>query len=171
MLAREEWLNLRLEGKGERPLPMSTHGLCKEIRSRTRSCPYCDIGKPTIRRGLSLIRCQRRDQRASIARGKFLIEDGSQSARRNEAVCCYDGTHAVKFLPPVRKRTRMTDLGRVVAHLKAERSKIDKAIAALCSLDGRSGGGGKRILSAAARERIAAAQRARWAKVKAKKGK
>lgn len=61
----------------------------------------------------------------------------------------------------------MTDLSSVVAQLKAERSKIDKAIAALSGLDGRSGGG-KRTLSAAAREKIAAAQRARWAKVKAK---
>ena len=65
----------------------------------------------------------------------------------------------------------MADLGVVVAQLKAERAKLDKAIAVLSGIDGRSNGGGgrKRKLSAAARERIAAAQRARWAKFKAKK--
>ena len=67
----------------------------------------------------------------------------------------------------------MADLGAVLEQLKAERAKLDKAIQALSSLTGKSspGGGGKRRLSAAARERIAAAQRARWAKFKAKKGK
>ena len=65
----------------------------------------------------------------------------------------------------------MADLGVVVAQLKAERAKLDKAIDALSSIAGKSsgGGGGKRRLSAAARARIAAAQRARWAKFKAKK--
>ena len=65
----------------------------------------------------------------------------------------------------------MTDLGAVLAQLKAERSKLDRAIAALSDVvGGKAGGGGaKRILSAAARKRIADAQRARWAKFKAKK--
>jgi hypothetical protein len=65
----------------------------------------------------------------------------------------------------------MADLGAVVAQLKAERAKLDKAIEALSGVAGKSGGGGRGIrrLSAAARERIAAAQRARWAKFKAKK--
>ena len=65
----------------------------------------------------------------------------------------------------------MADLGAIVAQLKQERAKLDKAIEALNSVAGKSssGGTGKRKLSAAARERIAAAQRARWAKVKAKK--
>jgi hypothetical protein len=63
----------------------------------------------------------------------------------------------------------MADLGAIVAQLKAERAKLDKAIEALSSVAGRSGGSGKRRLSAAARGRIAAAQRARWAKFKAKK--
>ena len=63
----------------------------------------------------------------------------------------------------------MADLGAIVAQLKAERAKLDKAIAALSGVAGSSGGGGKRKLSAAARVRIAAAQRARWAKFKAKK--
>ena len=64
----------------------------------------------------------------------------------------------------------MADLSAVVAQLKQERAKLDKAIAALSGVAEKSGVG-KRKLSAAARERIAAAQRARWAKFKAKKGK
>jgi hypothetical protein len=67
----------------------------------------------------------------------------------------------------------MANLGAVLAQLKAERAKLDKAIEALSGVAGNSGAGrrGTRRLSAAARERIAAAQRARWAKFKAKKGK
>ena len=63
----------------------------------------------------------------------------------------------------------MTDLGAVVAQLKKERDKLDRAIAALSGVGRSSGGSGRRKLSAAARERIAGAQRARWAKFKAKK--
>ena len=65
----------------------------------------------------------------------------------------------------------MADLSAVVAQLKAERAKLDKAIEALSGFAGKSSdaGRGPRRLSAAARERIAAAQRARWAKFKAKK--
>ena len=65
----------------------------------------------------------------------------------------------------------MADLSAVVAQLKAEREKLDKAIAALSGIAGKAnaGGRGTRRLSAAARERIAAVQRARWAKFKAKK--
>ena len=63
----------------------------------------------------------------------------------------------------------MTDLGAVLAQLKVERAKLDRAIAALRGVTGTSSGGGRRKLSAAARARIAAAQRARWAKFKAKK--
>jgi len=64
----------------------------------------------------------------------------------------------------------MTDLGAVLAQLKAERAKLDKAIKALSGVvGGKRGGGGKRRLSAAARKRIADAQRARWAKFKKKK--
>ena len=67
----------------------------------------------------------------------------------------------------------MADLRAVVEQLKAERTKLDKAITALSGLDGSSNRAvrGKRKLSAAARARIAAAQRARWAKFKAKKSK
>ena len=58
----------------------------------------------------------------------------------------------------------MIDLGAVLAQLKKEREKLDRAIAALSGIAGGVGSGlGRRKLSAAARERIAAAQRARWA--------
>ena len=63
----------------------------------------------------------------------------------------------------------MTDLRAVVEQLKRERDKLDKAIEALSGITGTGGGSGRRRLSLAARERIAAAQRARWAKYKAKK--
>jgi len=63
----------------------------------------------------------------------------------------------------------MADLAAILAQLKEERAKLDEAIAALSGVAGKSGGGGKRRLSAAARARIAAAQRARWAKFKANK--
>lgn len=64
----------------------------------------------------------------------------------------------------------MTDLGAVLEQLKAERAKLDHAIAALSGLVGKKASGrGRRKMSAAARKRIAAAQRARWAKFKAKK--
>ena len=63
----------------------------------------------------------------------------------------------------------MANLGAVLEQLKTERAKLDKAIAALSGVTGNSSGGGRRKLSAAARARIAAAQRARWAKFKAKK--
>jgi hypothetical protein len=63
----------------------------------------------------------------------------------------------------------MADLGAVLAQLKAERAKLDRAIEALGGIVGKSTGDGRRTLSPAARARIAAAQRARWAKFKAKK--
>ena len=63
----------------------------------------------------------------------------------------------------------MTDLAKVVAQLKQERDKLNRAIEVLSDGTGTSRGGGRRKLSAAARARIAAAQRARWAKVRAKK--
>ena len=78
---------------------------------------------------------------------------------------------AVKSSPRYESEHEMADLSAVVAQLKAERAKLDKAIEALSDVAGKSGGRGTRRLSVAARERIAAAQRARWAKFKAKKGK
>ena len=56
----------------------------------------------------------------------------------------------------------MPDLRAVVEQLKKERDKLDRAIAALSHITGGGAGRrGPRKLSAAARERIAAAQRAR----------
>lgn len=64
------------------------------------------------------------------------------------------------------------DIEAIVESLKRERNRIDAAIAALDSGGrhrglGSSGGRGRRRMSAEARARIAAAQRARWARVKA----
>src|SRR5579862_739610 len=67
----------------------------------------------------------------------------------------------------------MTNLGEVLEQLKEERSSLNKAIDVLSKLVKRGTGQstkGRRIrrsMSAAARRKIAAAQRARWAKVKA----
>ena len=71
----------------------------------------------------------------------------------------------------------MTDLSKVVSSLQGEYSRLQKemdrvgkALAALGSANG--GRRAKRILSKEARERIAEAQRQRWAKVrKAKQAK
>jgi hypothetical protein len=66
----------------------------------------------------------------------------------------------------------------VVAGLRTERENLkrqldtlDQALAVLGGLNGASStaGHGKRTMSLAARRRIAAAQRARWAKVRASK--
>ena len=64
----------------------------------------------------------------------------------------------------------MTNLSAVLAQLKKERDKLNRAIEALSqgAAQGRRGMG-KRRLSAAARQRIANAQRARWAKFRAKR--
>lgn len=68
----------------------------------------------------------------------------------------------------------MNNLGAVLQQLKQERSRLDKAITALSEVTGggnasMEGSRPKRQLSVAARKRIAAAQRARWAKVRAGK--
>lgn len=70
----------------------------------------------------------------------------------------------------------MTNLGAVLEQLKQERSRLDRAIAALSEVTGggratvsKNGGRPKRQLSLIARKKIAAAQRARWAKIKAGK--
>ena len=73
----------------------------------------------------------------------------------------------------------MANLSKTVNDLRSERSRVaaelnrlDEAISVLSGL-GKGGGrrGGKRRLSAAARKRIADAQKARWAKWKAKQQK
>jgi len=66
----------------------------------------------------------------------------------------------------------MANLAGVVRQLKAERDQVARQVerldAALAALNG-SHGKLRGTLSASARARIAAAQRARWAKVKASK--
>jgi hypothetical protein len=74
----------------------------------------------------------------------------------------------------------MINLSAVVANLRAERERAQRTVeqidTALVALDGlghkgprtlRGNSIGRRTMSAAARRRIAAAQRARWAKWKA----
>jgi hypothetical protein len=67
----------------------------------------------------------------------------------------------------------MADLAGVLKELRQERTKLDQAIEVIGNLVGRDGTGHKtrgsrpkRTLSVAARRKIAAAQRARWAKVR-----
>ena len=68
----------------------------------------------------------------------------------------------------------MSQIDSVVPQLQAERkqlldslTRVDKALKLLRGTDGKPSG--RRSLSAAARARIAAAQRARWASGKSKK--
>ena len=69
----------------------------------------------------------------------------------------------------------MADLSSIVKQLIVERDRLNAAIAALEGVgkgsSSRKGRSAKRTLSASARARIAAAQRRRWAKVRAKKSK
>ncbi len=69
----------------------------------------------------------------------------------------------------------MSTLQHVFKQLKDERkraqkelARLEEAISAFGKLVGKRAGRAQRKLSAAARKRIAAAQRARWAKLKAK---
>lgn len=67
------------------------------------------------------------------------------------------------------KIPRMANLGAVVKELQQERDRIDAAIKVLASLNGGTPTQSRgRTMSAAARRRISAAQKARWAKVKTK---
>jgi hypothetical protein len=73
----------------------------------------------------------------------------------------------------------MGNVSVIVKQLRKERDKVEKQLsglnAALAAFVGTYYGNGakptrkKRTMSAAARKRIAAAQRARWAKIRAKK--
>jgi len=76
----------------------------------------------------------------------------------------------------------MAQLGKILRQLRVQRAgaqaeldRLDRAIEALSDVErkaGRAGGsgrGGPRHMSAAARKRIADAQRARWAKIRAAK--
>src|SRR5579863_8690744 len=74
---------------------------------------------------------------------------------------------------------RLKGLGNIVAELRAERAHlvnnlrhVDAALAVLGKLEGgKFATVSRRTLSATARRKIAAAQKARWAKVKAKQEK
>ena len=64
----------------------------------------------------------------------------------------------------------MVDFSGTIKQLVAERDRLNSAIEALENINGVSRRTtGKRTLSASARARISAAQRKRWAKVRAKK--
>lgn len=69
----------------------------------------------------------------------------------------------------------MADIAGVLKQLQEERSRLDQAIAALAQLNGDVGAsaaansGSRRSLSAEARQRIAVAQRAGWARLRAGK--
>jgi hypothetical protein len=76
----------------------------------------------------------------------------------------------------------MSNLSQIVNNLEAQRrqaqaevQRLDAALSALRGLGGKGRGAGagraRRVLSVAARRRIAAAQRARWAAWKAKRNK
>jgi hypothetical protein len=61
----------------------------------------------------------------------------------------------------------MPNLDGIIKELQQERTRIDQAIEALTSLNGSTPKAAPaRTMSASARRRIAAAQRARWAKQK-----
>ncbi len=61
----------------------------------------------------------------------------------------------------------MANLSQIIDDLKVERERIDNAIRALTSLNGTAPKvSPRRTVSASVRRRIAAAQRARWARVK-----
>jgi len=60
----------------------------------------------------------------------------------------------------------MSNLNAVLAQLKQEHAALGKAIAALEGVSSNGTPNTKRTMSASARKRIAAAQRARWAKWK-----
>ncbi len=66
----------------------------------------------------------------------------------------------------------MANFAGVLKELEQERNRLNQVIQVIGKFVGRNGTGGarkpKRTLSASARRKIAAAQRARWAKVRAK---
>jgi hypothetical protein len=63
----------------------------------------------------------------------------------------------------------MSNLDAVLAQLKQEHAVLSKAIPALEGVNGSAPRSRRSGMSAAGRQRIAAAQRARWAKIKGRK--
>jgi hypothetical protein len=62
-----------------------------------------------------------------------------------------------------------SDISGLLKQLRHEQRRIGEAISILQNLNGAKGRTGRRTMSAAGRKRIAAAQRARWAKIRAGK--
>lgn len=91
--------------------------------------------------------------------------------------CCPLPPVIVVITVPVLQSVPMTNLSTIVSSLQAERKQLaaqleqlDSALAVLTRGRGKHAGVPKtRTISAAGRARIAAAQRARWAKVKGQK--
>src|SRR5437870_1126823 len=86
--------------------------------------------------------------------------------------CKHDTTRAPLSESPVQSSPGEEHMD-IIAQLKAERDKaaqqvdaLDTAIRALSGLNSTAATRGRRTMSAAARARISAAQKARWAKVK-----
>lgn len=94
---------------------------------------------------------------------RILSRSGSRSREvRRESGRTY-GKRITDARMPVMK------IASIVAELKAERDRLDRAIAALSGGGTGRASGRKRVLSEAARARIAQAQRERWRKFKAAK--
>ena len=79
-------------------------------------------------------------------------------------LCCYN---------PLPRGNSMVDVSSIVKQLKKERDRVvkqlsgmDAALTAFAGVYSGSARNGKQQISAAGRKRIAAAQRARWAKVR-----
>jgi hypothetical protein len=68
-----------------------------------------------------------------------------------------------------RLRQRRKQITSQIAALESEAKRFDEAIRVLAKLTGKGGAVKVRTMSAAGRKAVAAAQRARWAKIKAQK--
>jgi hypothetical protein len=84
--------------------------------------------------------------------------------------CCAIGSSNQTLKRLMLQSLAMANLTGIIKQLEEERSRIDQAIQVLRGVASPHGARRpKRTMSAAARRRIAAAQRARWAKVRAGK--
>jgi hypothetical protein len=111
---------------------------------------------------------------SSFSRRDYITVESPRDNWRNIAIALND--HIRPATIP-REGDSMTNLGGVVQRLRKERDRLSKemkAIGAALSAFGAAYGKGtarRGRMSAAGRARIAAAQTARWAKVRAKSGK
>ena len=69
--------------------------------------------------------------------------NGSGHTSQHHGTALYDEDRKVVKSAPVWKAEPMADLSAVLQHLKTERAKLDKAIAALSGLAGKSTGGAR----------------------------